>query len=68
MDEKPLTTGQVGKICSVCPATVKRWVDTGLLPAHKLPGSNFRRITRAALNKFLNDNGMQDLISREITS
>jgi len=49
------TTGEVAIICKVAPRTVHKWVDSGRLPATKLPTSNHRRVTRKDLIVFLNE-------------
>lgn len=60
MDEKPMTTGEIAAHCQVCPATVKKWIDKGLLEGYRLPGSGCRRVTVAALRSFLAAHGMPD--------
>lgn len=42
--EAVLTTGQVAKYCHVDIRTANRWIDKGLLRAHELPITGFRRI------------------------
>lgn len=53
-----LTTGQVARLCGVAPRTASQWVDSGMLPGWRLPGSKDRRVARAALVRFLRDNGV----------
>lgn len=57
------TTHQVARVCHVSDRTVKNWCDRGTLEGYRLPpgpGEKYgpRRVTRAALVKFLKANGM----------
>jgi excisionase family DNA binding protein len=56
--EKDLTTGQVAKIASVCPQTVVGWLESGELRGHRVPGSKFRRFSRADVLHFMKKNGI----------
>lgn len=47
------TTGMVAKICDVAMRTASKWIDSGHLPGHRLPGSNDRRVYRSDLIEFL---------------
>lgn len=58
MGHKPLTTGQIAKICNVSSRTVTKWFDSGRLKGYRIPGSQDRRIPRENLIKFLNSHGM----------
>jgi excisionase family DNA binding protein len=49
------TTGQVAKICRVCPRTVAVWIDAGHLKGFKMPGGSDRRVTRSALKAFMTE-------------
>lgn len=49
---RPLTTGQVARVCRVSPVTVRKWVDAGKLEACKLH-SGHRRITPDAFRAFV---------------
>jgi hypothetical protein len=51
-----LTTGHVAKAIGADPRTVSKWVDSGLLAGHKLPGSKDRRILRSAFLSFCEAN------------
>lgn len=46
------TVGEAAKLIGVSPDTVRRWVDSGQLPAAKTPGGR-RRVDGAALAHFL---------------
>ena len=58
---KALSTGQIAKLVQVAPRTVSKWIDSGLLPGYRLPGSRDRRVPRASLVKFLADNNMPSI-------
>lgn len=53
-----LTTGQIAKMCSVAARTVAKWVDTGLLKGHRVPGSRDRRVKWIDLVEFAAKHGM----------
>lgn len=50
------TTGEVAKICKVSQQTIIRCFDNGRIGGFRVPGSKFRRIPRAELLKFMQDN------------
>lgn len=50
------TTGQISKLCDVAPRTVAKWIDSGTLPGGRIPGSQDRRVLRAAFVTFLRSN------------
>jgi two-component system, OmpR family, response regulator RpaA len=52
------TTTEVARLCEVCTRTVCKWVDTGLLVGHRIPGSRHRRVRRADLERFAADHGL----------
>ncbi len=52
LEDKPLTTFEVSRICGVVHSTVSNWVDDGKLPAFKTPGGH-RRVKKEALLLFL---------------
>lgn len=52
------TSSQAAKVCGVSPQTVNRWIDSGLLNGHRIPGSRHRRVSREDLARFLAENGM----------
>ena len=39
---KPLTTGQIARICQVSPATVLNWIRDRGLNAYATPGGHYR--------------------------
>lgn len=51
------TTGHISKICGVAPRTVTKWFDSGKLEGYRIPGSQDRRVTKAALLAFLDAHG-----------
>lgn len=53
------TTGQVAKICSVATRTVTKWIDSGRMKGHRLPGSQDRRIPRESLIEFLDEHNIK---------
>ena len=52
------TTGEAAKICKVSQQTIIRCFDSGQLKGFRVPGSKFRRIPRAALYRFMKENGI----------
>lgn len=52
------TTGRAALICRVSQQTIIRCFDEGTLKGFLIPGSTHRRIPRAALVKFMKDNGI----------
>ena len=48
-----ISVGFIAKHCGVSNTTVLRWINTGQLPAFKLPGGHFR-IERSNFSTFLN--------------
>ncbi|MEO0575479.1 MAG: response regulator [Pseudomonadota bacterium] len=55
---KTYTTGEVASFCSVNFRTVIRWIERGLLIAHKLPGRGDHRIAEPDLIAFLDTNDL----------
>lgn len=55
---KVLTTGDIAKYCQVNFRTVIRWIDRGLLKAHKLPGRGDNRVKVEDFIVFLQTNDM----------
>ena len=49
---RPLTTGQVARLCHVSTVTVRNWIKAGRLEAYTLPGGHYR-ITPEAFKAFL---------------
>lgn len=52
------TTGEAASICNVSQQTIIRCFDSGRLHGFKVPGSRFRRIPRAELIRFMQQNNM----------
>jgi excisionase family DNA binding protein len=48
-----ISVGFIAKHCGVSNTTVLRWINTGQLPAFKLPGGHFR-IEGTDFSRFLN--------------
>jgi len=57
-EDLDFTTGQAAKITLTSINTIIRLCDDGTLEHYRVPGSNFRRITRMALYKLMKDNGI----------
>lgn len=55
-DKKIFTTGEAAEVCKVSQQTIIRCFDSGRLGGFRVPGSKFRRIPRAELIKFMQDN------------
>jgi excisionase family DNA binding protein len=54
-----LTTGQCARLAGVSAPTVKHWIDSGLLPGYRHPGSGrHRRVRSADLVRFLELHGV----------
>jgi len=49
---RPLTTGQVARLCHVSAVTVRNWIKAGKLEAYRLPGGH-HRITPEAFKALL---------------
>jgi len=58
MITRDLTTGEVARLSGLGQQHVVKCIDRGLLPARRVPGSKHRRVTRAALVKFLQTHNM----------
>lgn len=53
-----LTTGKIAALCRVDVRTVNRWIDRGILKAHMLPVTGFRRVQVDDFIAFLHEQGM----------
>ena len=53
------SVGFVAKHCGVSNTTVLRWIDSGRLPAFRLPGGHYR-VERHAFSSFLTRHTMAD--------
>jgi uncharacterized protein (TIGR02996 family)/excisionase family DNA binding protein len=60
-DKEVFTTGEVATLCQVAPRTVVKWFDAGKLGGYRVSGGKQRRVPRADLLRFLEDNGMPSL-------
>jgi two-component system response regulator RpaA len=54
-DGSTLTTGAIARLCNVAPRTVSKWIDSGELKGHRLPGCQDRRVTREDLIAFMSE-------------
>jgi excisionase family DNA binding protein len=52
------TSGQVARLCRVAPRTVSKWFDSGRLQGVRIRTSGQRRVPRATLIQFLQENNM----------
>ncbi len=52
------TTGEAAELCKVSQQTIIRCFDRGRLTGFRVPGSRFRRIPRAELLRFMQENGI----------
>lgn len=59
--------GFIARHCGVSNSTVLRWINSGMLPAFRLPGGHFR-IGRGDFHQFLKKYGMASKIHTEITN
>lgn len=55
---KTLTTGEAAALCGVNFRTVIRWIDKGILNAHRLPGRGDHRIIVEDFVEFLENNNI----------
>lgn len=55
-EKQVFTTGEAARICNVSQQTIIRCFDRGRLTGFKVPGSKFRRIPRAELVRFMQQN------------
>ena len=62
MNNSDLGTCDIARLCGVTIHTVKKWIDSGILPGYRLPGSRkFRRVSQETLKRFTLENGMLPL-------
>ncbi len=52
------STGEAAALCRVSQQTIIRCFDSGRINGFKVPGSKFRRIPRAELVRFMQENGI----------
>jgi excisionase family DNA binding protein len=55
-DKKVFTTGEAAPVCKISQQTIIRCFDSGRIGGYRVPGSKFRRIPRADLLKFMQQN------------
>lgn len=55
------TTGEIARLCQVTKRTVIKWIDSGKLKAHRLPGGRHRRVAARDLAEFMKGYGIPDL-------
>src|SRR5688572_32820709 len=63
IEKDVLTTGDVARLCRVTIRTVIKWYEQGRLEGYKLPGSRDRRFTRDAVERFVRDYGIPDVLT-----
>ena len=56
------TTGEAAELCRVSQQTIIRCFDRGRLGGFRVPGSRFRRIPRAELSRFMDENGIPNCL------
>ena len=54
--KKVFSTGEAAAVCKISQQTIIRCFDSGRLQGFRVPGSRFRRIPRASLIKFMQEN------------
>ena len=59
------TPGKIAKMIGVCPRTVQKWIDTGLLPGTVIPGTLHRRVRGADLEAFMRLHGLEAFIPKD---
>ncbi len=57
------TTGQISQLLHVSGTVVRKWCESGMLRHSLIPGTRRRRVTRADLNRFIQDNGLAEFFS-----
>ena len=53
-----LTTGQIAEFLSLTPRTIQRYINNGVLKAHKLPGRGNNRVSVQDFAKFCEDHAV----------
>lgn len=56
-DKDFFTTGEVARISGISPSTVRQCANDRKIKPFHIPGSSYRKFTRAALIQFLKDMG-----------
>ena len=57
------TTGEAARICNLSQTTIIRFFDTGVIAGFRVPGSRFRRIPHAELDRFLTEHGLPNSLA-----
>lgn len=52
------TTGEAARICQLSQTTIIRLFDSGMIVGFRVPGSGFRRIPHAELDRFLTEHAL----------
>jgi len=52
------TTGEAARICNLSQTTIIRLFDFGMIVGFRVPGSGFRRIPHAELDRFLTEHAL----------
>jgi excisionase family DNA binding protein len=75
LTEYNLTVDEVATLFGVNARTVRRWINDGKLPAHRLPGTRKFKLRRADIDDALKekdgapaDDGREQMSSQDITS
>lgn len=75
LSEYNLTVDEVADLFGVNARTVRRWINDGKLPAHRLPGTRKFKLRRADIENTLSeqdgtprDSGRDAMSSQDITS
>lgn len=56
------TSGDISRFCHVAPRTASKWIDSGILPGYKIPGSGDRRVLAHDFYGFLRENNLHSFM------